>query len=432
MAECKATIPSVSPEEIVKAAWEEEPVRAAELIASLTDEHNAWHERGLNLIASHNLVSPKAKAIMRSTLIDNSTSGGIGSRSHTGGNVLDRIELLLLELTKKLFGVPYVEFRAPSGAVSNGLFIFAAMERGDRVVALPVKYGGHYSYRDGSYAGMRGVEFTDMPCYGEDYPVVNLELLAEEVERVRPRWVMVGSATSLFPYPLKEISEIAHGAGAQVFFDGAHILGLAVAGQFQDPLHEGAAVMTGSTQKTLGGPIGGLVLMNDQEMAERVNRMTPSFLASVNNSRTAALAVTIAEMLAFGREYAAAVVANAQALARGLDAEGFSVAGKDRGFTQSHVVMVDLSSTPGGEDALHRLEAAHIAASPADTPGTYPHKTAVRLGSPACTKLGMGQDEMREVARLMRRVVLDREDPDEVGRDVAELASGFTQIHYCF
>ena len=84
------------------------------------------------------------------------------------------------------------------------------------------------------------------------------------------RWVVVGSATPLFPYPLREIAEIAGRVGASILYDGAHILGLAPNGQFQDPLHEGAAVMTGSTQKTLGGPVGGLILMHDEGVAERV------------------------------------------------------------------------------------------------------------------------------------------------------------------
>jgi glycine hydroxymethyltransferase len=244
--------------------------------------------------------------------------------------------------------------------------------------------------------------------------------------------MIIGSATLLFPYPLAEMAEIAQGVGAQIWYDGAHILGLAAGGQFQDPLHEGASVMTGSTQKTLPGPLGGLVLMHDPEVAERVTGKATSFIASNGNARTAALVVTLAEMLAFGKEYASAVVRNAQALARALDAEGFTVAGKDRGFTQSHVVLVDIGSTPRGKQALERMEEAHISCSPADLPRTYPHKTVLRLGSSACTRKGMGEGEMAEVARLMRRVVLDGEDPSRVGRDVADLASGFTSVHYCF
>ena len=432
MASFARTTSSVSHDEAVRIGREEEPGAIADLVGKLADEHNEWHGRSLNLVASHNLVSPKAKALLNSKLIDNTTAGGIGTRSHSGGVGLDRIETLYVELAKRLFGVPYVEYRAPSGATSNGIFIFAATEPGDRMMSLSVQYGGHYSYRDHSYAGQKSLQFFDLPCYGDDYPVVNLELLSEEAEKVKPRWIMVGSATSLFPYPVREISDIARGVGAEVFFDGAHILGLAAGGQFQNPLQEGASVMTGSTQKTLAGPVGGLVLMHDGDLAERVQKMTPNFIASYNNSRTAAMVVTLAEMLAFGKEYASAIVANSQALARELEAQGVKAVGKDRGYTQSHIVLVDLTETPGGEEAFHRLEASHISCSRTDTPGTYPHQTALRLGTPACSRLGMGVEEMKEVARLIRRAVIDQEDSVTVGRDVAELAAGFPEVKYCF
>ena len=424
--------PSISHEEVVRAAWEDEPKGAAELVAALAGEHDSWHRRSLNLVASHNLISPRAKAILWSDLVDNGASGAIGGRSHTGTVLLDRIETLLVELAKRLFGVPYVEHRAPSGALSNGLFFLGATEPGDRIMALPLKYGGHYTYREGGYPGARGLEISEIPCHGEDYPEVNLELLAQEVERVRPAWLVVGSATLLYPYPLEEMAEIARSFGARIMYDGAHILGLAAGGQFQDPLHEGAAVMTGSTQKTLAGPVGGMVLMNDPEVDERVSTKANTLISSYNNVRLAALAVTLAEMVAYGKEYAQAVVGNAQALSRSLEAEGFRLAGKDRGVTQSHLVLVDLGTAPACLEALGRLEAAHISCSPASLPRTYPHKTALRLGSPVCTRRGMGTGEMAEVARLVRRAVLDGEDPARVGRDVVEMASSFDEVHYCF
>ena len=142
--------------------------------------------------------------------------------------------------------------------------------------------------------------------------------------------------------------------------------------------------------------------------------------------------MTLAELLAFGKQYAQAVVSNAQMLARSLDAEGFAVAGKERGFTQSHLMLVDLDKTPHGPESVHLLEQAHISSSLADLPRTYPRKSALRLGSPASTRRGMSEGEMTEVARFIRRVVLDGEDPAAVAKDVEELASSFTGVHYCF
>jgi glycine hydroxymethyltransferase len=404
-----------------------DPGRVVDLVESLTEAHNAEHRRILDLNAAHSLLSPKVKAVMASDLMESSQAGGDASTES-----LDRAQALLSEMGKKLFDVPYVEYRPASGAQANGLFFLGAMKPGDPVMALSARNGGHYTYQEVSYPGSYGLNITEVPCDGEDYPTVNLEHLADEVRRVRPKWLTVGGATMLFPYQLREIAEMVRGVGGRVHYDGAHILGLAASGVFQDPLHEGASVMTGSTQKTLSGPLGGLVLMHDEDVAESLNSRIPNLIASFANNRTVALAVTMAEHLAFGDEYAAAVVANARALASALDSEGFTVPGKDRGFTRSHVVLVDLDPTPHGAGSVNVLRRAGIVSSLAALPRTYPEKRALRLGSPVCTKKGMGEAEMVEIARLVRRVLLEAEEPEAVGQDVAALVASFPDVRYCF
>ena len=404
-----------------------DPGRVVELVESLTEDHNAEYSRILDLNAAHSLLSPKVKAIMASDLMESSQAGGDSSTKS-----LDRAQALLVEMGKRLFDVPYVEYRPASGAQANGLFFLGAMKPGDPVMALSARNGGHYTYQQVSYPGAYGLDITEVPCDGEDYPTVNLEHLADELQRVRPKWLTVGGATMLFPYQLREISEMVRGVGGRLHYDGAHILGLAAGGVFQDPLHEGASVMTGSTQKTLSGPLGGLVLMHDEDVAESLDSRIPNLIASFANNRTVALAITMAEHLAFGKEYATAVVANARALSLALDAEGFRVPGKDRGFTQSHVVLVDLDATPHGAGSVSLLRRAGIISSLAALPRTYPERRALRLGSPVCTKKGMDEAEMAEIARLMRRVLLESAEPESVGEDVAALVASFPDVQYCF
>ncbi len=404
-----------------------DPRSVVDLVESLAEEHNAEQRRILDLNAAHSLLSPKVKAVMASDLMESTQAGGNGSTE-----ALDRAQALLSEMGKKLFDVPHVEYRPASGAQANGLFFLGAMKPGDPVMALSARNGGHYTYQEVSYPGAYGLDIAEVPCDGEDYPTVNLEHLADEVQRVRPKWLTVGGATMLFPYQLREISEMVRGVGGRVHYDGAHILGLAASGVFQDPLHEGASVMTGSTQKTLSGPLGGLVLMHDEDVAQALNSRIPHLIASFANNRTVALAITMAEHLAFGDEYAAAVAGNARALAAALDAEGFTVPGKDRGFTRSHVVLVDLDPTPHGAGSVSVLRRTGIVSSLAALPRTYPEKRALRLGSPVCTKKGMGEGEMAEIARLIRRVLLEGEEPRAVGEDVAALAASFPDVRYCF
>ena len=404
-----------------------DPRQIVDLVESFAEDHSVEHRQTLDLNAAHSLLSPRVKAIMGSDLVESSQAGEDASTES-----LDRAQALLSELGKKLFDVPYVEYRPASGAQANGLFFLGAMKSGDAVMALSAKNGGHYTYQSVSYPGAYGLDITEVPCDGDDYPTVNLELLADELERVRPKWLTVGGATMLFPYQLREIADMVQGVGGRIHYDGAHILGLAASGVFQDPLHEGASVMTGSTQKTLSGPLGGLILMHDEDVSEALNSRIPTFIASFANNRTVALALTMAEHLAFGKDYSTAVASNALALSRALDSEGFRLPGKDRGFTQSHVVLVDLEPTPHKADSVNVLRRAGIISSLAAVPSTYPEKRALRLGSPVCTKKGMGEGEMAEIARLLRRVLLEGEEPEAVGTDVAALVASFPSVQYCF
>ncbi len=172
--------------------------------------------------------------------------------------------------------------------------------------------------------------------------------------------------------------------------------------------------------------------MHDEDVSEALNSRIPTFIASFANNRTVAMALTMAEHLAFGKDYSADVVSNAQALSRALDSEGFRLPGKDRGFTQSHVVLVDLEPTPHKADSVNVLRRAGIISSLAAVPSTYPEMRALRLGSPVCTKKGMGEGEMAEIARLLRRVLIEGEEPEAVGTDVASLVASFPGVQYCF
>ena len=261
---------------------------------------------------------------------------------------------------------------------------------------------------------------------------IDLEQLARDADRLRPRWIFVGSSRPLFPYPLPEIRRIADGVGAAILYDAAHILGLYAGGRFQDPLGEGAAAVTSSTHKTFPGPVGGLILTNRAGLGERIRNFTTTAIGNYHNNRAAALAVSLAEMLTFAEAYAEATILNAQALARAMDDAGLAVVGKAKGFTQSHVVMLDLSTTMDSTECWKRLETARITCEANPLPGTYPERAALRLGATGLTRRGMGPDEMATVAGYLRRVIVEREDPSRVARDVKRLSSEFRRVHYCF
>jgi glycine hydroxymethyltransferase len=178
--------------------------------------------------------------------------------------------------------------------------------------------------------------------------------------------------------------------------------------------------------------VGGLVLANDPEIARAIKSATDVLLSNYSNYRLGALAVSFAESLQFGEAYAQAMIANARALGDALCRNGVQVLRADRGYTASHLILLDMKSEAVAKVAMSELESAGIATTRLALSGNFPAMTALRLGTTLVTRLGMGPGEMNMVAQLIRRVLVDREPAEAVRRDVLELISGFRRVHYCF
>jgi glycine hydroxymethyltransferase len=222
-----------------------------------------------------------------------------------------------------------------------------------------------------------------------------------------------------------------------VWYDAAHVLGLIAGGEFQDPFREGVDIITGSTHKTLPGPQHGILLAEppDDKVAKRLLRgVFPGVVSNHHLHAMAALGITLAEHIEFGRDYASQVVRNARALGQALYERGVRVVCEHLGFTRSHALAVDVSGHGGGAEVALRLENASIVANknlmPEDTSPVRP--SGIRLGSQELTRLGMRESHMGEVAALIARVVVDGEEPATVARDVAALRADFQTIQYCF
>jgi len=255
--------------------------------------------------------------------------------------------------------------------------------------------------------------------------VMNAEAAAELVEQVRPRLVVFGASIFLFPHPVREVSNAARTVGATIAYDGSHVLGLIAGKQFQDPLGEGADILLGSTHKTLPGPQGGMILVQKHgQLAEQVDatlRPPPILVDNFHMNRVAALAVTLAELIQFGKAYAQQVVSNAQVLARSLHDEGVRLVQSDRGFTASHQVLIDVANLDEGLQVRNRLEQGDIIAD-----------AGVRLGTQEVTRRGMRESEMKLVAGLIADLLVRKVPPSRVRKQVNALADQFQGIEYCF
>lgn len=360
---------------------------------------------------------------------------------------IDQVELLCIELAKKLFKAEFADVRPISGVCANLVAYTAFTNPGDRMLSLAIPNGGHISYGKmklgGTAGAVRGLVVEYLPFDPEEMNVdvdkakAKIERMAKE-ERAPPKLVMFGASVFPFPHPVKELADTIHDVGAFICYDAAHVAGLIAGGEFQDPLREGADVVTASTHKTLFGPQGGLVL-SWERYAERIKRATfPGNVSNHHLHHLAGKAVAFAEMLAFGKAYARQVVRNAKALGQALHERGFKVLGEKRGFTQSHVLIIDVSEHGDGKTIEKKLERANIILNRNllpydlkfgrhfDAPG------GIRCGLSECTRLGMKESDMDQIAEFMERVVIKKEAPEKVKEDVVEFRRGFQKIHYAF
>src|SRR5213593_1719018 len=257
-------------------------------------------------------------------------------------------------------------------------------------------------------------------------------------EGKKPSLAMFGGSVLPFPHPVKELAPILQEHGTKSCFDAAHVAGLVAGHQFQDPMHEGVDAMTCSTHKTLPGPQGGLILSHPDN-AEKIKKATfPGNVSNHHLHHLAGKAIMFAEMLVYGREYAAQIVKNSKALAQALHELGFKVLGEKKGFTKSHLLVADITKYGDGKTIEKKLEDANIILNrnllPYDIKEGrhFEAPGGIRAGVSEVTRLGMKESDVVEIADLMTRVVVKGEDSRRVAADVAEFRKGFQRVQYAF
>ncbi|MEM2049649.1 MAG: serine hydroxymethyltransferase [Thermoproteota archaeon] len=401
----------------------------AEEVFEIVREHHAFRSSCLNLIASENITSTAVRRLLACDMGHRYAVGFLYERMYRGCEYIDKLEELTHFLARKLFRVEHVNTLPVSGTVANIVAIGAFTRPGDTMMGLSVIDGGHSSFREVSR--YHGVSMVPLPFNAEEYNI-DVDQSRKMIVKVMPRMVMLGASELLFPQPVKEVSEAASNVGATVVYDAAHVLGLVAGGCFQDPLREGAAVVTGSTHKTFFGPQGGIILCKRQ-YGEDIDRVALSMINNHHINRVAALAYTLAEFLAFGQDYSRMVVNNAQALAEALYNNEVDVICADKGFTKSHQVIFRVKEGTALEVSKN-LEKANIITSMTPLPTDKSETTAsgIRLGVQEVTRLGMGKDEMAIIGSLIARVVKSPDSASIVKEDVKELAGRFRNIHYTF
>ncbi len=407
----------------------------AKYIREQVMNHNKWFEESIPMIASENLMSPLAKEVMISDFADRYAEGLPGKRYYQGNIFVDKVEIKATEIAKNLFKADFADVRPISGTVANMAVLFAFAQPGDVITTCALAQGAHISTCEFGAFGQRAVKSVNYPFSEEDMNI-DVDGTIKLLKEVKPKVAQFGLSVFLFPPPLKELQDTFNEIGCLVWEDCAHVLGLIAGGQFHDPLREGVNIVSSSTHKTFPGPNHGMLLganLTDEQEKELQKAVFPGVTSSHHLHAMASLAVTLAEMEVFAKDYAAQTCKNARQLGESLYELGIPVLCPDLGFTRSHAIAVDVSEFGGGKDCAKWLEDANIICNknmlPRDTSAVRP--SGLRLGAQEMTRLGMKESEMKEVAGFIARVVKG-EDPAKVKEDVKAFKKQFDTIKFCF
>lgn len=417
----------------------ESPREWAKAVIDAVNRNEEWRgKRCINLLAPEAPTSPTVRALLASEIGTRAAEGHIGrvNRWFAGTQHIDEVEALCVELLKLAFRCRYADHRLMGSMLGNMAVYHALTQPGDTIMSAAQPFGGHSSNRIDGPAGLRGLNIVDVPFDPFELEV-DLEDYAKIARQVKPRLVVMGMSMTLFPLPVREMSQVISEWGGKFIYDGAHQAGLIAGGQFQDPLSEGAAILTGSAGKTFSGPQSGMILWNDPELTRPIaDTIFPVLAATHQVNRVAALAVSAAEMIEYGKLYMAQIVKNAQALAKALDERGIPVIGAKRGYTRSHQVIADVKRFGGGLDVAHKLAEANLITNknlvPGDKPQDWDRPSGLRMGTIEVTRLGMQEKDMEAIAEFIVRVLVREENVLSVRKDVEDFRLPQQTLYYNF
>jgi glycine hydroxymethyltransferase len=388
---------------------------------SAIQKENQRQQDHIELIASENYASPAVMEAQGSQLTNKYAEGYPGKRYYGGCEFVDIAESLAIERLKKLYGANFANVQANSGSQANQAVFLALLNPGDTIMGMSLAEGGHLTH--GMALNMSGKWFNVI-SYGlndkEEIDYAQMEKLAHEK---KPKLIIAGASAYSLRIDWEFFAKVAKDIGAYLMVDMAHYSGLIAAGVYPNPIKH-AHVVTSTTHKSLRGPRGGIILMNDEDIAKKINSaIFPGLQGGPLMHVIAAKAVAFQEALSPEfKSYQEQVIKNADALAKSLIQRGLRIVS---GRTESHVMLVDLRAKKmTGKEAEAVLGLAHITCNKNGIPND-PEKpfvtSGIRLGSPAMTTRGFGVAEATKVGQLIADVLDNPHDEANLARVRAEV-----------
>ena len=390
------------------------------------------HEKQcINLNPATNVMNPKAEAVLAKGLGSRPSLGYPGDKYEMGLEAIEKIEVIATRLACEVFNSKYAEIRVTSGAMANLYGFMATCHAGDSIIVPPASIGGHVTHNNDGAAGLYGLKIHEAPVDAKRYSI-DVDKLHKQAVKIKPSLISIGSSLNLLPHPVSQIREIADEVGAKVLFDAAHQCGMIAGGAWQQPLEEGAHLMTFSTYKSLGGPPSGLIVTNDDEIAQRLDAIAfPGLTANFDAAKSASLAIALLDWKEYGHDYAAMMAKTASALAQELAKKDIPVFSTEQGFTQSHQFAIEAANYGGGQTAAKHLRKANILTCGIGLPieNVNGDMNGLRFGTPEIVRWGMKPEHMPTLADFIARA-LNSQNFEDLDAEVTEFRAGFSDLHY--
>ena len=366
---------------------------------------NQRQEEHIELIASENYTSPAVMAAQGSQLTNKYAEGYPGKRYYGGCENVDIVEQLAIDRCKQLFGASFANVQANSGSQANQSVFFGLLQPGDTIMGMSLAEGGHLTH--GMALNVSGKWFK-VVSYGLDAnEVIDYDAMERLAQEAKPKLIIAGASAYSLHIDFERFAKVAKAIGAFLMVDMAHYAGLIAAGVYPNPIPH-ADVVTSTTHKSLRGPRGGVVLMNDEAIAKKINSaIFPGIQGGPLMHVIAGKAVAFKEaLLPEFKSYQQQVATNARVLAETLIERGLRIVS---GRTESHLMLVDLRpKNLTGKEAEAILGAAHMTCNKNGIPND-PQKpmvtSGIRLGTPAMTTRGFGDEQARQTAHLIADVL---------------------------
>jgi glycine hydroxymethyltransferase len=409
-------------------------LRNVDRIEELVKNQNEWRMNTINLIASENVMSKRARAVMGSDFCHRYAEGHPGERYYQGTEIIDEIEARVKQHLKSLFDCKHIDVRPISGTIANDAVFSRYINPGDIVMVNSTSGGGHISHHRHGSVGKYSTNIINFPLTDDGYHIDVYETI-RILRKVPVKVMIMGKSLYLFPDPVKELAPICKELGITLIYDAAHVLGLIAGKVLHDPLKDGAHVVNASTHKTFFGSQRGIIYSNmkDSDWSLIDKGAFPASSSNHHLDTLVSLSIAAFEFLVYGEAYAKQVVKNAKTLARSLEKRGFKVEGKEFDYTETHQIALDVMELGGGDEVARVLKDNNIILNmnllPHDPLDRVTNPSGIRIGVQEMTRFGMGEEEMETIAELFK---LCLKSGKYVGDDVIDFRRNYQIIHYSF